>query len=63
MLEAYDEMRGLYGPLNFTDENAKMTKEVAIMLASFVLTAGVGSLLSGIGIGARAIAGSNALAK
>jgi hypothetical protein len=41
MFEAYDEMRGLYGVLNFTDENAKMTKEIAIMLASFVLTAGV----------------------
>lgn len=33
-------MRGLYGRLNFTDENAKMTKEGAIMLASFALTGG-----------------------
>lgn len=33
-------MRGLYGTLNFTDENTKMTKEMAVMLASFVLTGG-----------------------
>ena len=41
MFDAYNDMRGLYGSFNFTDENAKLTKEVAIMLASFVLTAGV----------------------
>jgi len=45
MADVYNDMRGLNGMLNFTDENAKMTKEVAIMIASFAVTAGVGPLL------------------
>lgn len=54
-------MKGLKGFWNFSDENAKMTKEMAIMVASMALTAGIGPILSGIGIGARAIAGTNTL--
>lgn len=33
-------MKGLYGFFNFTDENAKLTREIALILASFVITAG-----------------------
>ena len=56
-------MKGLKGFWNFSDENAKMTKEMAIMVASMALTAGIGPMLGGIGIGARVIAGANTLRK
>lgn len=62
MFQDYDEMRWLYGPLNFTDENAKMATETAIMLGSFVLTAGLGPILAGIAAWSRALAGSRLLA-
>lgn len=59
MADVYNDMRGLKGVLNFTDENAKMTKEVAIMVASFAVTAGVGPLLGALGVGARLAQSSN----
>lgn len=52
----YDDMKGLKGFWNFSDENTKMTKEMAIMVASMAMTAGIGPILGGIGIGARALA-------
>jgi hypothetical protein len=54
MLKMYDDMKWLHGIFNFSDENAQMTKEMAIMLASFVLTAGVWPMLSSIAMAARA---------
>lgn len=59
--EVYDDMRGLYGTLNFTDENTKMTKEMATMLASFVLTGGAWTLIRGLAAAGRAVAGAEAL--
>ena len=59
--EVYDDMRGLYGRLNFTDENAKMTKEGAIMLASFALTGGAWVLIRSLAAAGRALAGADAL--
>jgi hypothetical protein len=61
LYDVYNDMKGLKWFWNFSDENAKMTKEMAIMVASFALTAGIGPILSGIGIGARAITGANTL--
>jgi len=49
----YDDMKWLSGFFNFSDENAKMTKETGIMLASFVATAGVGAFFSIVAAWAR----------
>ena len=46
-------MGGLFGTWNWSDENVKIGKDVLFMLGSFVLTAGVGTLLSGLANAAR----------
>lgn len=56
ILQEYNDMKGLYGAFNFTDENAKLTRDIAIMIASFIITAGASAILTGIAGGARAIA-------
>lgn len=56
ILKEYNDMKGLYGFWNFTDENAKLTREIAIMVASFIITAGASAILTGLAGGARAIA-------
>ena len=56
ILREYNDMKGLYGAFNFTDENAKLTRDIAIMIASFIITAGASAILTGIAGGARAIA-------
>lgn len=56
ILQEYNDMKGLYGFWNFTDENAKLTREIAIMVASFIITAGASAILTGLAGGARAIA-------
>ena len=56
ILKEYNDMKGLYGAFNFTDENAKLTREIAILIASFIITAGASAMLTGIAGGARAIA-------
>ena len=56
ILQEYNDMKGLYGAFNFTDENAKLTREIAIMIASFIITAGASAILTGLAGGARAIA-------
>lgn len=56
ILQEYNDMKGLYGAFNFTDENAKLTREIAIMIASFIVTAGASAILTGLAGGARAIA-------
>ena len=56
ILKEYNDMKGLYGAFNFTDENAKLTRDIAIMIASFIITAGASAILTGIAGGARAIA-------
>lgn len=53
LLESYDDMKWLYG-WNISDESAKMTKEWIIMLASFVVTAGIWPLLGAAWVLARA---------
>ncbi len=62
MLAWYNDMRWLYGTLNFSDENKKVATESAIMLASFVATAWLWAVLTSIAMSARALAWSNALA-
>jgi len=37
LLAMYDDMKGLYGTLNFTDENAAMTRELIIFAAGFMI--------------------------
>ena len=56
ILQEYNDMKGLYGFWNFTDENAKLTRDIAIMIASFIITAGASAILTGLAGGARAIA-------
>ena len=51
--EVYNDMEGLYG--HMSDATYHMTKEAAIMLASFAVTGGVGPLLGVIGVGARGL--------
>lgn len=46
LAEVYNDMKWLNWVLNFTDENKKMTKEMAIMLISMVATAWVWTLAS-----------------
>lgn len=53
-LKSLDDMKGYKGLLNFSDENAKMTKEVAIFLASMVVTGGASAMLGGLAAGGRA---------
>lgn len=53
-LKSLNDMKGYKGLLNFSDENAKMTKEVAIFLASMVVTGGISAIIGGIAGGARA---------
>ena len=55
----YNDMKGLYGIDNWSDENIKMTKEMAIMVASFALTAGIWPLLGSLGVGARILQWTN----
>ena len=47
-LKAYDDMKGLDGMLNFSDKNVKLTAEIASfavsMVATTILTAGIGTL-------------------
>lgn len=47
------DMNGI-GWLDFSDKTVKITKEVAIVLVSFVVTAGIGSFLTMVGGAARA---------
>ena len=54
ILQEYNDMKGLYGFWNFTDENAKLTREIAIMVASFILTAGASSVLNVVAVGGKA---------
>ena len=56
ILQEYNDMKGLHGFWNFTDENAKLTRDIAIMIASFIITAGASAILTGLAGGARAIA-------
>lgn len=54
ILKEYNDMKGLYGFWNFTDENAKLTREIAIMVASFIITAGASSVLNMVAAAGRA---------
>ena len=54
-------MKGLYGFWNFTDENAKLTREIAIMVASFIITAGASAFFNMVAVGGRALATTKAL--
>lgn len=54
ILQEYNDMKGLYGAFNFTDENAKLTREIAIMIASFIITAGASSFLNMVAAGGKA---------
>ena len=54
ILQEYNDMKGLHGFWNFTDENAKLTREIAIMVASFILTAGASSVLNVVAAGGKA---------
>lgn len=49
ILQEYDDMKGLHGFLNMTDENAKMTREIAIGVVSMVAMAFVPGALAGLG--------------
>ncbi|MFO0763871.1 MAG: hypothetical protein U0518_03365 [Candidatus Gracilibacteria bacterium] len=44
----YDDMKGLYGAFNFTDENVVMTKELAITFVSMALSFGTAGILLGV---------------
>ncbi len=61
ILKEYNDMKGLYGFWNFTDENAKLTREIAIMVASFIITAGASAFLNMVAVGGRALATTKAL--
>lgn len=54
ILQEYNDMKGLYGFWNFTDENAKLTREIAIMVASFIITAGASAVLNVVAAGGKA---------
>lgn len=56
ILQEYNDMKGLYGAFNFTDENAKLTREIAIMIASFIITAGASSFLNMVAAGGKTAA-------
>lgn len=62
LAEIYDDMKWLNWLLNFTDENVKMTKEIAIMLASMAVTAWLWVALSWVW-GALRVAQANRLRK
>lgn len=51
----YNDMKWLNGLLTFSDENAKIWKEVGIMLASIALTAWLSTVLSVAWAGLRAV--------
>lgn len=54
ILKEYNDMKGLYGFWNFTDENAKLTREIAIMVASFIITAGASAVFNMLAAGGKA---------
>lgn len=60
ILQQYDDMKGLYGALNWSDEGERMARETAVMVASFIgttiLTAGLGSGALLTGLAGRALA-------
>lgn len=51
-----NDMKGLKGFWNVSDEQYKMNKEVAMMLSSMILTAGMGTVFAGIAGVSRGIA-------
>lgn len=61
ILKDFDDMKGLYGTWNFTDENAKLVRDMAVMVASFIVTAGAGAVLGGVAASARTIAGATTI--
>lgn len=52
-LKIYNDMEGLSGLWNWSDENVDLTKDIGIMVGSFILTAGAGTLFSAIANGAK----------
>ena len=54
ILQEYNDMKGLHGFWNFTDENAKLTREIAIMVASFIITAGASAVFNAVAAGGKA---------
>lgn len=55
ILRDYDDMKGLHGITNWSDENVKLAREIIIMTAGMVATFGMGTI-------AGAVAGSARLA-
>ncbi len=58
-----DDMRGLYGKMNFTDENARLFKEIAILIGSMALTLGASAIPAGAAATARGAVAAGRMAK
>lgn len=60
ILEQYNDMKGLYGAFNFTDENARLVKEIALIVGSMVVTMGASAVLGSAAAAARVGVAANA---
>lgn len=59
-MKVLNDMRGLHWKLNFTDENARLCKEIAILALSMVATMGASAAVAGVAWAARGAAVLNA---
>lgn len=62
-MKILDDMRGLHGKLNFTDENARLFKEIAIIVASMIVTMGATGVAAAGAATARGAATASKMAR